>query len=155
MTLRLVKPSITERLTDHNIARFWSKVCKSDGCWEWTGTRIPRGYGALSFGHMEHAVGAHRFSYALHYGEVGEGMYVCHHCDNPGCVRPDHLFAGSPKDNSADAKRKGRLRQYVPPMKSHCLRGHSFDTENTLITGGRRQCRACNRVRKTERRMAS
>ena len=93
------------------LARFWSKVQESEsGCWEWTGckTGFKAQYGSFTpFGTK--AGYAHRFSYEYHFGAIPEGMFVCHSCDNPGCVRPDHLFLGTPKDNTQDAKAKGRL----------------------------------------------
>lgn len=86
--------------------RFWAKVSKSDGdgCWEWLGGLTGGGYGIFGRQGM-----SHRFSWELHNGPIPENMQVCHHCDNRKCVRPDHLFLGTPKDNMQDCKAKGRL----------------------------------------------
>lgn len=90
--------------------RLWERVDRSvpDGCWPWTGARLPRGYGCFSFGNKQ--VRTHRVSYELHYGPIPTGASVLHHCDNPPCVRPDHLFVGTGADNVADmiAKQRGR-----------------------------------------------
>jgi HNH endonuclease len=86
--------------------RFWSKVRKSDACWEWTAARHPFGYGLLQI--EGRSIGAHRVSYALHYGLVPDGIFVLHRCDNPACVRPDHLFLGTHADNMRDKTEKGR-----------------------------------------------
>jgi hypothetical protein len=85
--------------------RFWNKVNKTDGCWEWTASLNQRGYGQFKFeGKM---VKAHRYSITLD-GRDPTGKLVCHHCDNPKCVRPDHLFVGTDKDNMVDMVKKGR-----------------------------------------------
>lgn len=89
-----------------NIARFWSKVQRTDGCWLWIGTITPNGYGRVSIGGK--GVGAHRFAYAITHGDIPEGHFVCHRCDNPRCVRPEHLFAALPLQNTADMMRKDR-----------------------------------------------
>jgi hypothetical protein len=86
--------------------RFWSQVRKGDGCWEWTGARS-KGYGQVRLNGRR--VGAHVASFELNVGPVG-GLDVLHRCDNPPCVRPDHLFLGTAKDNVADMMAKGRNR---------------------------------------------
>jgi len=92
------------------LKRFWSKVRKADGCWEWTASKT-HGYGQISLhGRGIHPVKAHRLSYAIANGYFDESLEICHRCDNPACVRPDHLFAGSHLENMLDAKSKGRLK---------------------------------------------
>ncbi len=100
--------------------RFWAKVNKTDGCWEWVGRKSPKGYGEIDG--TNYTVRAHRLSWELHYGPIPEGKLICHHCDNPPCVRPDHLFVGTIGDNNRDMCAKGRLvsgfmRGYAPKAK--------------------------------------
>lgn len=87
-------------------SRFQAKVERTSDCWLWHGTRDPHGYGILWV--RGRNVRAHRLSWELHYGPVPAGMNVLHHCDNPTCVRPDHLFLGTHADNVADKVAKGR-----------------------------------------------
>jgi hypothetical protein len=87
--------------------RFWRHVDKShpSGCWLWTaGTR--KGYGRIAIGRT--SIYAHRFAFSEAYGVIPDGLFVCHRCDVPLCVRPDHLFLGTPRDNIRDSVAKGR-----------------------------------------------
>lgn len=106
--------STTKPLAD----RFWAKVEKTATCWLWTGAKYG-GYGRLNPGkHSGVPLRAHRVSWELHYGPIPQGMVVCHRCDNPSCVRPDHLFLGSHEDNMLDAVRKGRTKKGRPAPES-------------------------------------
>lgn len=93
------------------VRRFWSKVRKTRGCWRWVGTVHKRGRGQFWDG--SRMTVAARFSYELLVGEIPPGLYVCHHCDNPLCVRPDHLFVGTQNDNMKDMAAKGRANRSV------------------------------------------
>lgn len=86
--------------------RFWRKVNKTETCWLWTGYIEKRGYGR--FGYNYKTIEAHRMSWIIANGEIPEGMIICHECDNPSCVNPDHLFLGTHKDNTWDMVDKGR-----------------------------------------------
>ena len=90
-------------------ARFWAKVQKTDGCWLWNGAHSPEGYGKLTIDRKQ--IRAHRYAYELTYGPIARGLLVCHRCDSPRCVRPDHLFLGTIEDNNKDMSRKGRYAQ--------------------------------------------
>ena len=76
------------------------------GCWIWNGPKNPKGYGQI--GMRPGALLTHRISYHLFKGPIPEGMMICHSCDNPSCVNPNHLFAGTAKDNASDMVKKGR-----------------------------------------------
>lgn len=84
-----------------------SRVEKTLGCWIWRGNvNTATGYGRLFF--RGRNLFAHRVSFGLHHGPIPDGMNVCHHCDNPPCVNPEHLFLGTDRDNVDDKMRKGR-----------------------------------------------
>lgn len=87
--------------------RFLSHVQTGPGCWEWTGGKYASGYGVFRAASGPGL--AHRSAYRLFVGPIPDGMLVCHTCDNPPCVNPDHLFLGSQLDNMRDAAAKGRV----------------------------------------------
>lgn len=91
--------------------RFWSRVKKSDeidGCWEWTAGRTSQGYGHFQVNGVIHKT--HRYAYEMANGPIPPGLFACHRCDNPPCVRPDHIFLGTNRDNQIDSRDKGRNR---------------------------------------------
>jgi hypothetical protein len=87
--------------------RFWDKVSKTEECWLWTGGRTAPGKYGL-FTENKHRVTAHSFSWRLHHGPIPEGLEVCHTCDNPPCVNPNHLFLGTRLQNMQDCVSKDR-----------------------------------------------
>lgn len=99
-------------------ARFETRITRTEeGCWEWQGPRKYNGYGQLSVGNLHMAI-AHRVSFFLANGAFDAALFVCHSCDNPPCVRPDHLFLGTAKDNMEDCLKKGRFPRPAPPKGS-------------------------------------
>lgn len=90
----------------HPGSRLWPRVRLVGDCLEWQGSRNEFGYGSVRVN--KHLIRAHRFAYQLAYGPIPDDIDVCHHCDNPPCCRPDHLFLGSASDNGLDMAMKGR-----------------------------------------------
>ena|ERR1017187_3248789 len=97
--------------------RFWIKVDKNGpipqhmpqlgNCWIWKGSKLPKGYGQFVITNRS-TVKAHRFAYEIENGPIPKGRLCCHHCDRPDCVRSEHLFLGTDKDNIQDCVNKNR-----------------------------------------------
>jgi hypothetical protein len=103
------------------VDRFWSKVNKSNNCWNWEGTLDRDGYG--HFGINYKIFKAHRFS-SLLAGNDPQGYVVCHTCDNPACVNPNHLVLASQEYNMKDMAKKGRSTKGIAKEKYQCV--HCF-----------------------------
>lgn len=119
--------------------RFWPKVRKTDGCWEWIGSVRPNSYGQVR-GANGRTQKAHRVAYELLVGPIPPGLQLDHLCRNRKCVNPAHLEPVTQRVNI--------LRGESPAAKgaraTECPQGHPYDDENTRIKpGGGRDCRAC------------
>lgn len=99
-------------MTIEDSERFWSFVQKGvgDACWLWTKSLSRYGYGQQWVGGKNWIT--HRLAWTLTNGEIPKGLCLCHRCDNPACVRPDHMFLGTQRDNLRDMRAKGRERNY-------------------------------------------
>jgi hypothetical protein len=97
--------------------RFWAKVNKTDTCWLWTASKDRDGYGQFRFNGT--TVKAHRVVIQLEGSDIPSGMCVLHHCDNPGCVNPDHLYIGTPKQNTGDMIERGRSKYVGQKGEAH------------------------------------
>lgn len=121
--------------------RFWRRVNKTEGCWLWTGARQNRGGRAGGgYGLIDGKNHAHRVSWELTHGPIPPGMCVLHKCDVKHCVNPEHLFLGSPAQNTRDMLIKRRNRN-KGMAQTHCIHGHKF-THTDPVTGWRK-CRTC------------
>jgi hypothetical protein len=130
------------------VDRFWARVQKSDGCWEWTGAVNSRngGYGVIGISGSRKLTVTHRLSWEIHHGPIPDGLWVLHRCDNRKCCNPEHLFLGTHADNMRDMTAKGRQANQNTE-KPECKYGHAYTLENTRLYAGRRWCRQCARER--------
>lgn len=139
------------------VDEFWASVDVRgpDECWEWTGCRLPirpsgGGYGITGKAKIGEAgtTTAHRVAFILTYGPVPAGHDICHHCDNPPCCNPAHLFDGTTADNMQDCLAKGRrndAKRAQTRIANHptCPAGHPYD----ITKDGHRSCSECRRLR--------
>ena len=124
---------------------FWPRVEKVPrGCWEWSASCDDKGYGTFWDGSKVRKT--NRVVWELVFGEIPRGSCVCHHCDNPRCVRPDHLFLGTRRDNVRDMVAKGRA---FSQRKTHCPQGHVHSERDSR---GYRICRECRRTQTREQK---
>jgi len=132
----------------HPSQRFWSKVRKGgpDECWEWIGAKHPDGYGFIyagpSYDKNVRFTKVHRLSYEMHNGAIPDGLYVLHHCDNPSCVNPKHLYAGTQQQNVRDraVRRRGKEhRQNGENNDNSKLTEKDVKAIITMLQAGKRQ----------------
>lgn len=132
-----------------NEERFWSKVNKTEACWLWIGGIFENGYGIFHLNRKPY--GAHRYAWQIYYNVHPGKLYVLHKCRNKNCVRREHLYLGTPRQNSLDKIRDG-TNFNGNYYKTHCINGHEFTYKNTYIRkeGGRKckKCRAINSLKK-------
>ena len=115
---------MSHRPYDPLVRLSWRTVIKPSGCWEWLGSRTDCGYGRLWVFSSKKTL-AHRLSYDLLVGDIPESTLVLHHCDNPPCWNPNHLFLGTQKDNMADMF-----------LNTTTLKMNKSESLNTLNTNG-------------------
>lgn len=128
---------IQEKFFDRVVQLPWTT------CHEWTGP-LARGRAVCHFG-SDRPVTAARVSYEIANGPIPSGKMICHTCDNPRCVNPAHLYAGTHADNFRDAVERGRNKLIRrPALRDVCLRGHPFAGENLYMWRGQKRCKACN-----------
>ena len=142
---------------------FYSKIIRaSEGCWEWRGSCQQRGnkrkgggqrvgYGQFGIRYSNRnknkgTMSAHRLMWLLVNGEVDDSMVVCHHCDNPKCVKPEHLYLASQSQNMKDCVARGR---HAMTQRTHCPSGHEYTDKNTIRYTTKsgfneRKCRECH-----------
>lgn len=122
--------------------KFLSKVEKTDGCWIWKGRLMNKGRAYFKIGEKYHI--AARWLWINTYGPLADGSCVLHECDNPACVRIEHLFIGTQLENIADRDAKGRNRL----RSTCCAKGHALVPSNVRTKGPKgtwRVCRECGR----------
>ena len=128
-------------MTDVTMERFFKKVKYSkSGCWNWTASKSKLGYGR--FGFLKKNWYAHRWLFLKLNPKLDHSKLVLHSCNNPSCVRPDHLYLGTYSDNTKDSIRAG---SHPTANKPHCRNGHKRTKKNTYIDKrtGWKNCRDC------------
>lgn len=132
----VLRPRTLRPLAD----RFWEKVDKTDGCWLWTASASKAGYGLIGRGGRGNGMAyAHRTSWEFANGAIPAGLNVCHHCDTPRCVRPDHLFLGTRAANMRDMSAKSRQWQQVHPERRRRGEANNLSKLTEEMVGAIRQ----------------
>jgi hypothetical protein len=106
MNSREIKKRTNGTYSTQSLQSLQDRINKTKTCWIWTGAKSSDGYGKVGYNYKTYRV--HRLVYELITGNSIKGLYLCHKCDNPLCVRPDHMFLGTQKDNVLDREKKGR-----------------------------------------------
>lgn len=124
--------------------RFWEKVEKGPGCWEWLSSKWRDGYGRFSV--MGRRVPAHRVSWELSRSKIPDGLVIDHLCKNTSCVNPDHLEPVTSRENTRRGN-VGKTAGKHNSAKTHCRHGHEFSKKNTYVypDGRERGCRTCQK----------
>jgi len=163
LTIERSKKKWGAMLPKDPIERFWAFVDKTPGhgpsgdCWLWKGRLSDKGYGSFWTGVKD--IRAQKFSWSIENdSDFPDGLYGCHTCDNPPCVRPSHIFPGTALDNAKDRVAKKRSHKILfgfgaaitNSQKVNCNKGHEFTPANTYFNNGRRTCRICANERRRE-----
>lgn len=140
----------------NTLEKLLERIVKTEsGCWEWIKGVNSKGYGVTCYNGKQ--CKSHRLIYTLIKGEIPDGLYCCHTCDNRLCCNPEHIFLGTSKDNMLDASNKGRLKGLVKKEKTkrnfpNCKYGHLYEETGYFINkAGTKQCKECIRIQSKRR----
>lgn len=123
---------------------FWSKVEKTDTCWNWIGTKKSNNYGQFWLNNKPYRV--HRIVYELYKGKIPNGLILDHLCRNRRCCNPEHLEPVTNQENVVRGLAGKTVNRYNPHKdKTHCSNGHPYSGENLLFNKNKRVCRTCKK----------
>jgi hypothetical protein len=147
--VRKVRPTVVER--------FWSRIDKTESCWNWRGGLNSSGYGSIGVGGR--VVLVHRWAYEHFVGPIPPGLQIDHLCRNRRCANPAHLEPVTASENCRRGECGAHLQDYnvlaaAERARTHCPYGHPYDERNTLRYRGQRRCKTCHRRRIAEYKRA-